>query len=154
MDLMRRLDRILVLHPTCAAWGSVATVFAWLMLTASVTMLLAGCRSEKAPPTQDRPVRVVTIGARDAGAPGVLTGTIKAQDEAALAFRLSGRMTERAVNLGDQVKAGQLVARLDPRNERNSLNVAEADLAAARSRLAHARSDLQRHESLVPHGAG
>jgi RND family efflux transporter MFP subunit len=137
------------------AWGSAATVFGRLVFTAFVTVLPAGCRSEEqAPPAEVRPVRVVTIGERDAGVPVVLTGTIKAQDEAALAFRLSGRMTERAVNLGDRVKAGQLVARLDPQNERNNLLVADANLAAAQGRLAYARGDLKRHESLVPHGAG
>jgi multidrug efflux pump subunit AcrA (membrane-fusion protein) len=98
------------------------------LLAASALVLLVGCRSQvKAPPAEVRPVRAVTIEKRDAGVPVVLMGRIKAQDEAALSFQLSGRMTERAVNLGDSVKAGQLIARLDPHNERNALLVAEAN---------------------------
>jgi RND family efflux transporter MFP subunit len=149
-----RMGRVFVSRPIRPPWGSLVRVFAWLVLTASTTIQLAGCRSETTPPTDVRPVRVMTIQEREAGAPVVLTGTIRAQDEVALAFRLSGRMTERAANRGDRVKAGQLVARLDPQNERNALHVADANLAAAQGRLAHARGDLKRHESLVPHGAG
>ena len=47
----------------------------------------------------------------------VLTGHIQAQDEAALAFRIGGRMIERSVNVGDRVEPGQVIAKLDPENE-------------------------------------
>lgn len=43
-----------------------------------------------------------------------LTGHIRPKDQVSLAFRLDGRMIERQVNVGDVLKAGQVVAQLDP----------------------------------------
>jgi RND family efflux transporter MFP subunit len=124
------------------------------VLASSLVALLAACRPEaEAPPPEIRPVRTVTIEKRDAGVPVVLTGSIRAQDEAPLAFRLSGRVLERAVNLGDRVRAGQLVARLDPQNERNAVRTAQANLSAAQGQLTNARSILQRREPLAARGA-
>ena len=61
-----------------------------------------------------------------------LTGQIRAKDQVSLAFCLDGRMIERPVHVGQEMlKAGDVVARLDPQNQQNSLRSAEAALAAA-----------------------
>ena len=98
-------------------------------------------------------MRTVTIEKRDAATPVTLTGTVRARDEAPLAFRLSGRMIDRRVNLGDRVRPGQLVARLEPQNEQNALRSARASLAAAQGQLVNARANLQRREPLAARGA-
>ncbi len=69
----------------------------------AAALLLAACqpKAEK-PPPEIRPVRTVTVEKREAGVPVVLTGRIQAQNEVSLAFRISGRMVERTVNLGDR----------------------------------------------------
>ena len=56
-------------------------------------------------------------------------------------------MIERAVDVGDTVEAGQLIARLDPSDEENALRAAEASLIAADGQLSEARLnyDRQRH---------
>ena len=59
-----------------------------------------------------------------------LTGQIRAKDEVSLAFRIDGRVIERPVNVGDVLKPGQLVARLDPKDQENALRTAEANLSA------------------------
>ena len=53
-----------------------------------------------------RPVRVVTVEKREAGETVSLTGQVQAQEEVNLSFRVSGRMIERSVNVGDRVDAG------------------------------------------------
>src|SRR5262249_28197296 len=68
-------------------------------------------------------------------------------------FRLSGRMIERPVNVGDRVRARQVIARLDPQNEQNALRSARANLAAAQAQLTNARSSLSRREPLAARGA-
>src|SRR5262252_3436849 len=84
--------------------------------------LLLACRPEVEPVSPEiRPVRTVTVAQQSGGVPITLTGSIRAQDEVPIAFRLSGRMIERRVNLGDRVKAGQVVARLEPQNEQNAV---------------------------------
>jgi len=124
------------------------------MLVSSLVMLLAACRPEAEPAAPEiRPVRTVTVAKRDAGVPVVLSGDIRAEDEAPLAFRLSGRMIQRSVNVGDRVRAGQVIARLDPQNEQNALRSARANLASAQSQLTNARSSLSRREPLAARGA-
>lgn len=116
--------------------------------------LLVACQREvETPPLVIRPVRTVTVGKRDAATPVTLTGTVRARDEAPLAFRLSGRMIDRRVNLGDRVRAGQVIARLEPQNEQNALRSARAGLSAAQGQLVNARASLQRREPLAARGA-
>lgn len=99
-----------------------------------------------------RPVRVLVVEPRGAGDVVSLTGTIQAQNEVNLAFRIDGRMIERAVNVGDSVVAGQLVAELDPQNEQSALHAAQASLAGAQGQLVEARNNFERFRELVNQG--
>jgi len=85
-------------------------------------VLLGGCGSEssKEVAKEHRPVRTMTVEKRTGGLPIVLTGRIEAEDQVALAFRISGRILENNLKMGDMVRAGQLVARLEPQNEPSS----------------------------------
>lgn len=124
----------------------------WPLLIVSA-VLLAGCQpeAEKAEP-EVRPVRTVTVAKQAAAVPVVLTGRIEAEDEARLAFRVSGRMIERVVSTGDRVAAGQLVGRLEPQDQLNALRAAEANLAAARGQAAEAENEFQRQRQLEERG--
>jgi membrane fusion protein, multidrug efflux system len=129
---------------------------AWARCAVACFLVALGtaCRHETAEtPPEIRPVRTVTIAKREAGVPVVLTGSIRAQDEAPLAFRVSGRMIERRVNNGDRVRPGQVIARLETQNEQNNLRAARANLSAAQGQLTNARSNLRRHEPLAARGA-
>ena len=99
-----------------------------------------------------RPVRTVTVEKRQAGIPLVLTGRIKSANEAALGFRISGRMFERPVRVGDRVEAGQVIARLEPQNEMNALRSAQANLAAAQAQLTEASNRFERQQTLLSQG--
>jgi RND family efflux transporter MFP subunit len=127
----------------------------WIrVLVPFLVPLQVACGTGDEPPAAHvRPVRTVTIAERDVGVPIVLTGSIQAEDEAPLAFRISGRMVERSVGLGARVRAGQVVARLEPQNEQNSLRAARANLAAAQGQLTNARNNLRRQEPLAARGA-
>lgn len=96
---------------------AVANAFALMMLA-----LLAACEPDAEPAVPEvRPVRVIAVEERAGGDTVSLTGTVQAENEVNLAFRIDGRMVERLVNVGDPVGPGQLVARLDPENEENAL---------------------------------
>lgn len=120
----------------------------WL---AAAAVLLAAC-DNPAPPPQVRPVRTVTVERGAEGETVSLTGQIRAKDQVGLAFRLDGRMTERPVNVGDVVSAGQVVARLDPQNQENALRSAQADLASARAVLTQTRLAFGRQQKLLKDG--
>ncbi len=106
----------------------------------AIALLLAACEpAQEERPPEIRPVRTVTVEKRAAGVPVVLTGRIEAEDEARLAFRLSGRMVERGVTVGDRVEAGQLIGRLDA--------AGPASTRSARPRPTSPRPRVRRREA-------
>jgi RND family efflux transporter MFP subunit len=135
-----------------AASRSARTAAANALLVCLLPALLAACNSEEAPAPEIRPVRVVTIEQQSGGETVSLTGTVQAQTEVNLAFRIDGRMIERTVNVGDPVKAGQVIARLDPQNETNALRSARAEVAAAQGQLVEARNNYERQRDLLARG--
>lgn len=120
-------------------------------LAAAIAVLaLAGCRqAAEAPKEEIRPVRVVTIDRINSGDSVQLTGTVQAETEVNLSFRIDGRMIERVVDVGDAVTAGAVIARLDPSNEESSLQGARAVMAGARAQLVEQRNNFQRQKDLL-----
>jgi RND family efflux transporter MFP subunit len=117
-------------------------------------LLLAGCgRETDASAPEVRPVRAVTVAKRDVGEIVSFTGRIEAETETRLSFRISGRMIERSVNVGDRVEPGRVVAKLDPQNERNALRSAEAAVTAAQAQLTEARNNYERQKFLLARDA-
>lgn len=128
-------------------------VAGWALIAVPSLMLLAACGSAEEPVAEPvRPVRVVTVEKREVIETVSLPGQVEAQDEVSLSFRVSGRMIERLVNVGDQVEAGQVIARLDPDPARNTLRTARANLSAAMGQQTMARNDYQRQETLLRQG--
>ena len=123
------------------------------MVCVIAVLAVAACRRQQEDKAQEpRPVRTVTVERQDAGETVSLTGHIAAEDEAALAFRIGGRMVQRFVNVGDIVKPGQELARLDPQDELNGLRSAQSRQAAAEARLTQARSAFERQRTLLAQG--
>jgi RND family efflux transporter MFP subunit len=125
-----------------------------LVLALAASTTLVSCRNaDDATPPEARPVRVVTIETRSIGDIVALTGTVQAQTEINQSFRIDGRLIERAVDVGDTVRPGQLLARLDPQNEESGLQAARAQLVAAQAQLVEARNNHQRMRDLVAENA-
>jgi RND family efflux transporter MFP subunit len=122
------------------------------LLLAAAPILAACQRETEAEAPEVRPVRTVVATREKSGEQVVLTGQVEAQNEAAMAFRIGGRMIERPVNVGDRVEAGQLLARLDPVNELNALRSAQAANVAAEGQLVQARNAYGRQEHLLRNG--
>jgi RND family efflux transporter MFP subunit len=138
----------------CRDAAASRNVHAGLRLAAMACVaLLTACDAAEEPAAPEiRPVRVVTIENRTDGEVISVTGTVQAQTEVNLAFRIDGRMVERLVNVGDAVEAGQVIARLDPENEQNALRSAQAAVAAAAGQLAEARNNYDRQRQLLEGG--
>ncbi|RZA16691.1 MAG: efflux RND transporter periplasmic adaptor subunit, partial [Lysobacteraceae bacterium] len=115
----------------------------------AVAATLAGCSGDKAPAEPIRNVLVVEPGGGTDAATSVYAGEIRARNENPLAFRVGGNISRRLVDVGDVVKAGQLLAELDPGDQRLQAAAAQAELAAARANLSRARGDLQRYKALA-----
>jgi len=79
----------------------------------------------------------------------VLSGTIRARHEIPLAFRISGRIQQRAVDAGQRVKKGELLFSLDPSDLQKELDARNAESSAAKSALAVAKADVKRSIGLL-----
>jgi membrane fusion protein, multidrug efflux system len=128
-----------------------------LFLSAVIVALVAGCgpsQDAKAPdpPLPARPVRTVTVGAPAKTAPDVFPGRIEGSDVVDLGFRIGGRVSERLVTVGSQIKPGQVIARLENEVELNDLRSAQAALAAAESAERQAAAQLGRTTQLHARG--
>ena len=140
--------------PSCMRWTRKAeTCLLRPTVFLPIAALLIACEPKIDTATQDvRPVRTLTVDKREAGVPVVLIGRIEAEDEVVLAFRISGRILESDLKMGDQVQAGQLVARLESQNELNALRAAQAKFAAAQGQLTQARNHFERQDTLLKQG--
>ncbi|MEP6565692.1 MAG: efflux RND transporter periplasmic adaptor subunit [Mesorhizobium sp.] len=96
------------------------------------TLGLAGCSQEKAE-VKDiiRPVKVVEIGQAQNTRELDYSGSVRARTEMNLGFRISGKITERLVDIGQHVTSGDVLARVDPADYDLSVTSAKASLDAA-----------------------
>jgi RND family efflux transporter MFP subunit len=98
-----------------------------------ITLGLAGCSEEEKAETKKivRPVKVVEIAMAGETRALDYSGAVKARIEMNLGFRVAGKITERLVNIGDRVKPGDVLARIDSTDYQLAVKTAEANLAAA-----------------------
>lgn len=89
---------------------------------------------------------MVAVAVHPDGIPpeATLPGDVEARYSTPLSFRVGGKIVERNVRLGDTVKAGQVLARLDPSDLQRSLANAQAQLDAAQHRFVYAKQQLDR----------
>lgn len=124
--------------------------FGRLTATAVIALVVVSCnREEKEAPPPVRFVRTMTVEPPRQMPNLTFTGHIEAQDQASLAFRIGGRLAERLVGVGANVREGETVARLDPENELNDLRSAQAALTAAQGDFRKAENQFQRQSHLL-----
>lgn len=100
-----------------------------------------------------RPVKTVTVSGADSWNGLHRVGEIRAHNDIALGFRLSGRLLSRSVEAGDRVQAGQVLATIESHTADNQRLSARADLDSARAAEQVAALTLRRMKLLVPGGA-
>jgi RND family efflux transporter MFP subunit len=120
------------------------------LLALAALVLLASCgREPEAVAPEVRPVRSVTIASSSPTNDVSLTGRLQARAEVNQSFRLPGQLIQRFVDIGDQVRVGHPLARLDSQNEQSGLQAAQAQLVAAQVQLADARNNFNRMRNLI-----
>ena len=114
---------------------------------------LSACKKEETAAAPNiRPVRTVTVEPREAGETVSLTGEIQPRYQADLGFRVNGKILERPVDVGTQVKTGELLARLDPQQFRQDLEVAKAEVAKADAEVTRSQAQEYRQRELLKNG--
>ncbi|MBI2380343.1 MAG: efflux RND transporter periplasmic adaptor subunit [Gammaproteobacteria bacterium] len=123
---------------------SMRTAF-WLL---PLTLALAAC-SEAPPPAPDiRPVRSVVVSRTALNPEAAFSGEVRARYETPLGFRVAGKLARREVEVGQAVKKGQLLARLDPQDLELSAEAAKAQYGWAESDHKRAEADFHRYQEL------
>ncbi|SOC35906.1 RND family efflux transporter MFP subunit [Rhizobium subbaraonis] len=124
------------------------------MWLAAALFLVTGCQNEEeqteVPP---RPVKTVTVSFNPDDTFGSLVGEVQPRFETNFSFRQGGEVRERAVEVGDIVKAGDVLARLDSEDQQDAVRKAEANVFAAVANLQNAVQNRDRTQSLYPRTA-
>ncbi len=113
---------------------------------------LAACGQKSPEPEPLRAVRTQVLQVAESGQDLVFAGELRARTESRLAFRVPGKVLERKVGLGDSVRAGQLLMRLDPADLRLAAEAAQAQLRAAKANRDSQVADIKRFRELRAQG--
>lgn len=108
---------------------------AFLILAVLSLAVLAGCEEEVVEQETIRPVIATRVGEAKEFLEQSFPGQAKATQEVNLSFRVDGPLVSLPVDVGTEVKAGDLIAQIDPRDYQVALRNVEAQLARANAEL-------------------
>ncbi len=128
--------------------STIKTAVASMIIVCGVT--LGGCSKDQASAEQEVPLVMVTQPSAVQVNQKSYAGEVQARQQTALAFRVAGQIVERYVDVGDQVRVGQVLARLDVKDAELQKNANRAQLDSAQSAVKTAESELRRFQQLLP----
>ena len=107
-----------------------------LLIAALLPIAASACEEQQASQRElIRPVRAIRVADTTRLSETAFPGRASAGQEVNLSFRVSGPLITRSADLGDQVKQGAVVARIDPRDFEVVLRNTQAQLERSRSEL-------------------
>jgi len=121
---------------------------------ATVAMLYPSAHKAAAAsdPRQEPPIVRLAVATLVAGPARSFTGTVGARVESNLGFRVAGKIVERLVNVGEHVRAGQPLMRIDETDLRLALTAKRNAVVSARASFVQAEADERRYASLATSG--
>lgn len=124
-----------------------ATGFIGVFLLAFLTTV--GCSHQDEQPRQiARPVKVTRI-ADQTDSVMSFAGDVRARYETVLSFRVAGKLVARHVDVGDRVRKGQVLARLDQNDYRLAVQDLRAQVASAVANRDFLGDDVARYRELL-----
>jgi RND family efflux transporter MFP subunit len=123
-----------------------------LLLFALVAAAVGGCSKPQPASEPVRAVRTITVTADSAGGVQEYAAEVRARTESRLGFRVGGKLVRRNVDAGSSVKAGQVLAQLDPQDLRLGQESARAALVAAQANYDQTLADFKRYKELREQG--
>ncbi|RKZ94156.1 MAG: efflux RND transporter periplasmic adaptor subunit [Gammaproteobacteria bacterium] len=120
-----------------------------------MALVLSACADEPAPEKEViRPVRAIQVAVQTEMETRTFPGTAKATQEVNLSFRIGGPLITFPVNIGDRVKKGDVLARIDPRDFKVELSKAQGKLDKANANAKRAQADYARELNILKQDAG
>ncbi len=120
----------------------------YVLIVVGLLGLLSGCVEEEESKKVIRPVVTQQVKIQENWQQATYAGEIRARYKMALGFRIGGKIVERYIEVGDVVKPGTLLARLDPDDSKLQLMHAEGELQAAKAEKRKAQLDMKRYTKL------
>jgi RND family efflux transporter MFP subunit len=135
-------------------WFALGLVFTLVLVGLAWRGIAARSRAMSALDAETRELAVASVAVTSPrrGAPAealVLPGTLQAFVDAPIYARTGGYLKRRLVEMGQHVKAGQLLAEIDAPELEQQLQQARADLASAEANLRLAQVTAERYQDLV-----
>src|SRR3954452_17758650 len=131
--------------------GGVLIAVSGAAALAAVSMHTQGA-SAVSDPREEAPIISLVAATQVAGPERRFTGVVAARVQSNLGFRVAGKIVERLVNVGQQVKAGQPLMRIDETDLRLALTAKRNAVAAARASVIQLDADERRYAKLVSDG--
>ena len=120
----------------------------WMPACIVLVFLLAACGKQAEKVEEVRPVRVMVVQPQSSTVMAEFAGEVRPRIESRLGFRVPGKIISRKVDTGAEVKQGQLLMQLDPQDLKLAQEQAGAQLRAAETNLALAKSEFERYRDL------
>lgn len=117
-------------------------------MTTALLMTLGACSKQEAPQEPVRAVKLITVSSGEKNVAGEYSAEVRARVESRLGFQVAGKLLDRPAEIGQRVRAGQLLARIDAQDYQLAALAAQALVSAAQSQRDLASADLQRFEAL------
>jgi membrane fusion protein, multidrug efflux system len=120
-----------------------------LVLIASGALLVLSACSKPVPPVEPvRAVKVIKVGEGGLVMTHEYSGEVRARVESRLGFRVAGKLIKRQAEVGQRVKAGQVLAQIDPQDYKLAADAGRAQVAAASTNRDLAAADFKRFQTL------
>lgn len=123
-----------------------------IVLAFSTSLALLACSQPEPPQEPIRSVKLLTVQADGLNLSSEFAGEVRARVESRLGFRVGGKLLQRPAEVGQRVRAGQLLAQLDGTDLALASQAAQAQVAAARTQRDLAAADLKRFTDLQAQG--
>jgi RND family efflux transporter MFP subunit len=117
-------------------------------------MLISGCAPEPEAEKASPLVPAMRLAGAEELTKRAFPGRARAGQEVNLSFRVSGPLIELPANVGDEVMAGDVVARIDPQDYVNALGTATGTLQAAQATARKAAADYKRIQNVFKEDPG
>jgi RND family efflux transporter MFP subunit len=108
--------------------------------------------SAETDPRQEAPIVKLVTPLQATGSEHAFTGVVAARVQSNLGFRVPGKIVERLVSVGQQIKAGQPLMRIDETDLRLALTAKRKVIAAAQASVVQLNADERRYASLLKDG--
>jgi RND family efflux transporter MFP subunit len=124
------------------------STFPRAVLALFLPVLLLAC--SKPPPAEEplRSVKLMTVAVSNIGAGPEFAGEVRARVESRLGFRVAGKLVRRQAEIGQRVRAGQVLAQLDPQDYKLASDAIRAQLQVAQTNRDLAEADFRRYKDL------